>query len=252
MAVAQPPTPLIPALFPTGPASPVLPRSVSATALVAYARCPLQCYWTVIEPRRRAAGAAALIGGEVHRWIEQLARRQPSLFDVSEVAVSDPPLVGRGVEPTTLERLQAAFLASPYAELEPLMVEQSFAFSVAGCGVRGRVDAVYERDGRVELVDFKTGRPAFDDDPGAHVQLDVYALAAVDVWRFDPDRLRTTYCYLDRGELVTRDFDAASASEVRTRVAAYVEAFGAGEFDARPGPYCRRCDFADECPAVRR
>ena len=29
------------------------------------------------------------------------------------------------------------------------------------------------------------------------MQLDVYAIAAVDVWSEDPAALRTTYCYLD-------------------------------------------------------
>ena len=59
-------------------------------------------------------------------------------------------------------RLKASFLASPYAGLDPVKVEAPFALAVADGGehlVRGRIDAVYERDGRLELVDFKTGRP---------------------------------------------------------------------------------------------
>ena len=56
---------------------------------------------------------------------------------------------------------------------------------------------MYRHDGLVEVVDFKTGRPPADGDRGAMVQLDTYAVAAVDVWSVDPSKLRSTYCYLD-------------------------------------------------------
>ena len=122
-------------------------------------------------------------------------------------------------------RLKASFLASPYAELDPVKVEAPFALAVAdelrGSShlVRGRIDAVYERDGRLELVDFKTGRPdGCPDQPGAAMQLDLYGLAAIGTWDADPERLRTTYCWLrpDGPPVVdSHDWDPVTATEVR-------------------------------------
>jgi DNA helicase-2/ATP-dependent DNA helicase PcrA len=212
--------------------------------VVAYARCPRQCYWTTVEPRRRAAGSAALLGSKVHRWIELLARRQPALFDVG------PDAPTNDVDRAAYERLQAAFLATPFAALDPVAVEAPFALTINGRVIRGRVDAIYARADRIELVDFKTGRAAHTDDPGSGVQLDVYALAAVDVWRHEPASLRTTYCYLDGGDLVSRDFDDARIAAVRDRVAGYLAQFGAAMFEPNPGGWCTRCDFRDICPAV--
>ena len=73
--------------------------------------------------------------------------------------------------------LQDAFLSTPYADLEPAKVEAPFLLVVDGRIVRGRVDAAYERDGRFEVVDFKTGRTPAEGDPGANAQLDLYAVA---------------------------------------------------------------------------
>ena len=114
---------------------------------------------------------------------------------VSDGALSDRPASFE----RALAGLQAAFLATPFAALDPRRVEAPFVLSVSGTILRGRIDAAYQRDGRLEVVDFKTGRPPEDGDPGASVQLDTYAVAAVEVWSEDPAALRTTYCYLSPG-----------------------------------------------------
>jgi DNA helicase-2/ATP-dependent DNA helicase PcrA len=220
------------------------------SSAVEYARCPRQCYWSVVDPRPRSAGAAALVGSDVHKWIERLARRQPSLLDEID-HLDDLDDLDDLDERERVAALQRSFLATPFAAIDPVVVERTFALPLGALVIRGRVDAVYEREGRYELVDFKTGRPPAPDDGGASVQLDLYALAAVDVWRRDPSTLRTTYCYLGRGELVTRDFHQALVDDVRERLETLLARFSAGRFPTRPGSYCGHCDFAGFCPAAQ-
>jgi DNA helicase-2/ATP-dependent DNA helicase PcrA len=148
--------------------------------------------------------------------------------------------------------LRASFLASPWAALDPTRVEAPFVLAVGGHLVRGRIDAVYERDGRLELVDFKTGRPALEGDRAAGTQLDLYGLAAVDAWAADPSRLRTTYCYLRADGppvLVESDWDAGTVASVRSRLATQLDALSAAQFAPTPGGWCRGCDFLSFCPA---
>ena len=64
-------------------AEPPLPR-LAVTGLVSYARCPLQCYWDVVERRPRPLRPAARIGSLVHGWIEREAAGQGSLLDAVE------------------------------------------------------------------------------------------------------------------------------------------------------------------------
>ncbi|MEA2702316.1 MAG: ATP-dependent helicase UvrD/PcrA, partial [Actinomycetota bacterium] len=242
------------------------PAALSVTGLVRYARCPKQFYWTVVRPLPRSSSAAARLGTEVHRWIEQRADRQLALLepDIDADADLDPDAVPTGAG--VAARLKASFLAGPYAGLDPVRVEAPFVLAVGdelrGSRhlVRGRIDAVYERDGRLELVDFKTGRPhaAGQSDsgsrPGSAMQLDLYGLAAIATWDVDPERLSTTYCWLrtDGPPVVDiRHWDAATAADVRRRVSGALDALAARVFDATPGRWCASCDFQSFCPEGR-
>jgi hypothetical protein len=218
------------------------PRHLSVTGLVSYARCPRQCHWTVIEPLPRRGSPAARVGSLLHGWIERQASGQGLLLE--------PEGLGPG-DPEGMARLKERFAASPYGGLRPLAVERPFAVSAGPVVVRGRVDAVYERDGRIEIVDFKTGRRPCADDPAAGVQLDLYALAAVDAWGHDPAALRTTEWYLEAGDGDSRDFDADALERVRARLSRALQGVAAGQFHPVPGSYCARCDVLGFCRAGR-
>ena len=148
-------------------------------------------------------------------------------------------------------RLKDSFLASPWADLDPVRVEAPFVLALGTHLVRGRVDAVYERDGRLELVDFKTGRPHAGSDGAAEVQLDLYGLAALQAWAAEPHRLRTTYCWLrtDGPPVVeSADWDEDVVERVRRRVARTLDALAAGRWHPSPGRWCTGCDFQAVCP----
>ena len=219
----------------TAPASPRL----AVTGLVSYARCPRQCFWDVVERRPRPLRPAARIGSLVHGWIEREAAGQASLL-----AAEDEP-------DAWIAELKAAFLASPWASRRPRAVERPFVLSAGPTTVRGRVDAVYDRDdaGGLEVVDFKTGRRPATDDAGAGFQLDLYALAAVDCWGRDPAEVRTTEWYVRESAGVTRDWDGAALDGVRERLADLLAGVAAGRFDPVPGSYCGRCAHVAACPS---
>jgi DNA helicase-2/ATP-dependent DNA helicase PcrA len=202
----------------------------------------------VVRPLSRQASAAARIGTALHRWIEQ--RNDPQLallepgFGVS--GRDDDAEVPAGV----LLGLRAAFLASPFSQLDPVRVEAPFVLAVAGRAVRGRIDAVYHRGGRVDLVDFKTGSPPEDADRAATTQLDLYAIAASDVWGEPASALRTTYCYLreDRTfRLIETDWDDARLATAREDLAASLAGLAAREYGAAPGAWCARCEWRETC-----
>jgi DNA helicase-2/ATP-dependent DNA helicase PcrA len=234
------------------PAAPTrtAPTALSVSSLVTYARCPKQFYWSVVRPLPRQSSAAARLGTEVHRWIEQRAGRQLALLEPETDDDLDPDAVPTGID--VRRALQRSFLDSPYAGLDPARVEAPFVVVVGGRMVRGRIDAVYERDGRTELVDFKTGSRPEEGDASARTQLDLYGMAAVDTWGVDPDALRTTYCYLRTdgpAEIDALDWDAKLLGEVRGRLGRALDALTLGRYPATAGAWCRRCDFLAFCPS---
>ncbi|MGI9033296.1 MAG: ATP-dependent DNA helicase [Acidimicrobiales bacterium] len=230
------------------------PAALSVTGLVTYARCPKQYFWTVVRPLPRRGSAAARLGTEVHRWIQQRAGGQMSLIEPDEADLDPDTFSATTIPagPDLASRLKSSFLASPWADLDPVRVEAPFVLALGNHVVRGRIDAVYQRDGRFELVDFKTGRQSSTADPSAGVQLDLYGLAAVEAWRADPSTVRTTYCWL-RGDgppaVESTDWSAATLDRVRAELSATLDHMVAGRFAPTAGAWCGGCDFLSVCPA---
>jgi DNA helicase-2/ATP-dependent DNA helicase PcrA len=217
------------------------PNVLSVTNVVTYARCPKQFYWTVVRPLPKRTSTAARIGSAVHRWIEQRPDRQL-------VLIEDDPDVDR--DPSVVAALQASFLRSPFGNLAPTRVEAPIVLARHGALLRGRVDATYERDGRLEIVDFKTGHQPAAGDASAATQLAVYGVAATDAWGADPDRLRTTYCYLRTdgpAELVSVDWDRSMLDRTRAELDALLERVAAGDYAVATGAWCGGCDFRASC-----
>jgi RecB family exonuclease len=130
----------------------------------------------------------------------------------------------------------------------PLHVERPFLLPVGERFVGGRIDAIYGApDGPWEVVDYKTGRRPTGEDQLTRAQLDLYALACIDVWGKRPEDLSLTYLYLASGEEDTHAVEDPEA--IRARVAAWLEGIAAGAFEPTPGPQCRWCDFRPFCEA---
>jgi DNA helicase-2/ATP-dependent DNA helicase PcrA len=232
-----------------GPGEEGTPLTVGVGGVVTYAVCPKRFYWSAVRPLPRFSGPAARIGTEIHHWIERRAKGQGQLLEVDDAPdLTDEELAG---DPGRVERLRQAFLQSRFAERAPLFAERAFLLRMGASTVGGRIDAIYgEPSGPWEVVDWKTGQRPGDDDPLAGMQLDLYGLACVEIWRKRPEDLTLTYVYLKSGEEISRAMDEPEV--VRARVAAALRSIEAGEFDPTPGPACRHCDFRSFCDAGQR
>ena len=221
------------------------PTTLGVTGLIDYGGCPKRFYWSSVRPLPRFSGPHARIGTEIHRWIERRSAGQATLLELDE----EPDLTSEELagQPGKIRQLRDAFLASRFANAVPLYAERPFLLSFGDVTVSGRIDAIYGvPDGPWEVVDYKTGRRPADDEL-ASAQLDVYALACIDVWGKRPDELTLTYLYLGSGEEVSRA--APDPARVRDRVAAWLGGIRAARFDPTPGEQCRWCDFLTFCDA---
>ena len=226
-----------------------LPITVSVGGAIEYARCPKRFYWTSIRPLPRFSGPAARIGTEIHRWIELQSQAQGTLLEADDVPdLTSEELAG---QPGKIDRLRSAFLSSRLAGRVPRYAERAFLLPVEGFYISGRIDAIYGTDdGPWEVVDYKTGRKPAEGDELARAQLDLYALACLDVWHKRPEELTLTYLYLASEDEVSYPVD--DPDEIRARVGAWLKGVAAGEFEPTPGPQCRWCDFSPFCDAGKR
>jgi DNA helicase-2/ATP-dependent DNA helicase PcrA len=132
------------------------PTHLSATALVAARRDPQEYLDRLRRPMPVRPRVEARRGTAFHAWVEQ-RYGNPRLLDLDELpgaadATDAPPS-------SDLSELQEAFLASAWADREPVEIEAPFEMMVAGVVVRGRADAVFADGNGLVVVDWKTGPP---------------------------------------------------------------------------------------------
>ncbi len=132
---------------------------------------------------------------------------------------------------------------------KPLLLEQPFSLRVDDLRVTGRIDRVDRHpDGVYEIIDYKTGSAKRAAELQRDLQLGVYALAAREVFRFDP--LRLSYYYLETSERVTVDKPQDRLAEDRRTIVNVAEGIRAEMFPAKPDRMkCSGCDFRMLCPS---
>ena len=152
----------------------------------------------VVRPLPRRSSAAARLGTEVHRWIEQRAGRQLSLIE------PDARRPRRRLDPDRLParrrrgrrpaRRRSSPAPGPTSTRCGSRRRSSWSSAATSCGA-----ASTPSTSATAASSWSTSRPAARPPRATAArrpQLDLYGLAAVDTWGADPDRLRTTYCYL--------------------------------------------------------
>jgi len=144
--------------------------------------------------------------------------------------------------------LRRAFDAGDLSK--PLLLEQPFSLRVDGLRLTGRIDRVDRHpDGSYEVIDYKTGSAKRAAELQRDLQLGVYALAAREVFRFDP--LSLSYYYLETSERVTVDKPRERLEEDRQTIVKVAEGIRAELFVAKPDRMkCGGCDFRLLCPSA--
>ena len=195
-----------------GPQQVRLPAHLSVSQLVELAVDPSALAARLRRPLPLPPNPMARNGTAFHAWLE---RRFGStrLIDHDEL----PGAADEAAAPNTeLGSLQAAFLASEWAQRSPYDVEVPFETVFDGVGVRGRMDAVFaDADGGWTVVDWKTG--PVPDTPAlaaVSVQLAAYRLAWSVLCGAPLGRVRAAFHYV-RNNRTLRPTDLLDADGLR-------------------------------------
>jgi DNA helicase-2/ATP-dependent DNA helicase PcrA len=165
-----------------------LPPRLSTSTLVALHQDPAALALSIRRPMPRPQDEYSRRGTAFHLWIEHHFN-VATLFDDDDLDFLDPL-----EDDQTLEGLKEAWLASDWANRIPAAVEVPFEAVIGGVLVRGRIDAVYEMNGKFEVVDWKTGSKKLGQSSA--VQLAVYRLAWANLRGIDPALVSAAFHYV--------------------------------------------------------
>jgi DNA helicase-2/ATP-dependent DNA helicase PcrA len=237
---------------------------LSATAVDNYEVCPLQFKLEREWRLPRDVPAAMQYGASIHRvlrtYFDSVKLQRPlseaqliDLFevDLGQLVIEDPYqrqlYHGQGV------RQLRDFLAAARRSLVPrvLHTEEHFEIRIGQAVVAGRIDRIDDLgNGRVAIVDYKTGKPRAQEDADNSLQLSLYAMAAREKWGYHAERL--VFYNLEENSAVTTVRGQLELEAAKAKVQEVACRIEAGEFDPKPGYHCRLCPYRNLCPATEK
>lgn len=151
------------------------------------------------------------LGTLFHAWVEQRSGHVGAGIGLDDEGLWDEEEIGASAaDAEELQRLRECFERSEWARLRPLEVETEIDFVTTRLDGREHVvicklDAVYRRGERYEIVDWKTGRPptSESDRRARMLQLELYREAYHAKHGIDLDLIDVTLFYVG-DELILR------------------------------------------------
>ncbi len=111
--------------------------------------------------------------------------------------------------------------------------------------MKGKIDRVdILPDGTCEIIDYKTGSGKDEKDVKKD-QLMIYQIAAEQVLGLKPSKL--TFYYLDDNSKVSFLGTDEQISKLKTNIITWIEEIRENNFEPKPSPLCKFCDFRDIC-----
>jgi DNA helicase-2/ATP-dependent DNA helicase PcrA len=237
------------------------PLKLSSSAVENYRKCP-QRYafgylWSLKEGPRAALSFGSVMHTTIKRFLEQLRKGARLPFDEVQ-RIYETEWSGAGYEDEYqeaeykkdgLEQLKAFHAAVLTEPPEILEQERGFELPLENDVIlTGRMDQVNSLGRKdVEIVDYKTGKPRKDVEARKDLQLSIYALAAKEIFEWNPVRLVFHYLQNNSTQVTTRD--AKQIDEAEKIVQETAADIRAKEFPAKPGFACRSCAYKPICPA---
>ena len=242
--------------------APPEPLTLSPSAVNGYRTCPQQYLfgylWSLKEGPRAALSFGSIMHNAVKRFLGELRKGNRLPFEeVQRIFEMEWRSVGfedeyqeEEFKKDGIEQLRAfheATMAAP-----PQVREQEKRFELPlenNVIITGRMDQVNSLGGNdVEIVDYKTGRPKRESLAKKDLQLSLYALAAREIFEWNPVRL--VFHYLQTNQVQVTARDSKQFEEAQCIVEEAAADIRAGQFPPRPSPsVCRSCAYKPICPA---
>jgi DNA helicase-2/ATP-dependent DNA helicase PcrA len=253
------------------------PLQLSVSAIETYRTCPQKHLFSYVWGLRGGPHGAMTFGNVMHTTIREFlgalrkGRPLPPFEEVEAIFRREWSSAGfedryqeECYQRDGLEQLRAFHARCLEAPPEILAQEKAFAVELEhNVQVTGRMDQINSMGplpgphpnsspgpaalGDVEIVDYKTGKPKTDLQARKDLQLGIYALAAQEALELNPARL--VYYNLQNNERVESAREEKQLGEVRGTIQETAANIRAREFPARPGYWCKSCDYRPLCPA---
>ncbi len=237
----------------------------SYSQLETYERCPLQYKYQYILKIPTPGNAAASFGSTIHIVLQKfyegyIQDQSYGLNHMMNLLETNWQPIGyssqaheRRMKKEAKAMLEKYFTTFHKPEAEIMSLEKLFKIKVDdSLYLTGKIDRVDKiGNGKIEVIDYKTGRKPEEKELQKSLQLSIYALAATDegLYKKQVEQVNLTFYYMQGMEKITMNKTLADLAHVKTEVKKITDKIKSGEFPPHVGRWCDFCAFRIICPA---
>ena len=131
-------------------------------------------------------------------------------------------------------------------------LEQPFMIKInENLKLRGKIDRVCKAGGRLEIIDYKTGKEMEQKEVDKSLQMTIYALAAIDkgLYGQKAENITLTFYFLDSGKTKSTTRSSIQLEKAKKEIELKAQQISTGKFPPRPGLLCKFCPYKMICEA---
>ena len=227
--------------------------------------CPLQYRYRYIQRIPVIPSAAQTFGDTIHKTLLSFYQRakkgekltKKHLFEILEENWSSVGFASKSHETKTKklgEEMLAKFFDLSFDPKNlPESLEQVFAVKIApDLKIGGKIDRVDKLPGgKLEIIDYKTGKMPQENQVEKNLQMTVYALAAADPGIYDkkPEEIILSFYFLDAQEKISSQRTGEQLEAAKKSLLEKKKEIEKSDFPPKPGNLCDFCEFKLLCEA---
>ncbi len=238
---------------------------LSYSQLDSFTTCPLQYKYRYILRIPVPPSAALAFGDIMHRTVwafYELVKNgekptEQTLLHLLETQWTPVGFGNRAYEQKMkahgIELLKEFYVKGYDPKVVPRDLEQPFRLKITPIlklgGKIDRIDAL--ENGKIEIIDYKTGQAPKAKKVTDDFQLTVYALAATDegIYKKKPEDVIVSFYFFESQEKVSATRTKEQLEEAKKFIAQKAEEIGKSDFRPTPGKHCDFCEFRLICEA---
>ena len=260
-----------------------MPNHFSFSQLAAFQKCPLQYKYAHIFKIPKKGKPSLSFGKSIHNTLYRFVKKNTELIQSEQISLFGKVEEEREKSDLSLKDLleiydqewidawfdsvehKAEFkkkgeailknfyndflkrhFSIQYIGTEPAL-EKNFNLKLNGdafVGTIDRIDKIGENE--VEIIDYKTGVPKKSLSADDKLQLLIYHLATVKLFKLNPTKL--TYCYVEENEYRSFEPKESDLKKTEDKILEIISKIKRSNFKPSASWHCQYCDYKDICP----
>ncbi|MBI4990508.1 ATP-dependent helicase [Candidatus Gottesmanbacteria bacterium] len=238
---------------------------LSYSQIDTFMTCPLQYKYRYILKIPVPPSAAGSFGTSMHIALQKFYEKvkkgeKPTKDDLLKLLTDVWLPVGFGTKQyeEKMKKRGYEMLSTFYEKLYdpkvvPKSLEQVFKIKLTpDLKIGGKIDRVDETSsGKLEIIDYKTGKRPSEKEIKDNLQMTVYALAASDpgIYNKKPEEVILSFYFFDAYEKISSTRTNEQLIEAKKKLIGKADEIATSSFEPKTGPWCDFCDFRLICEA---